>query len=439
MSVRQAPHNDEAEQSLLGAMLLARQAIEAAVPIVRPEHFYKPAHVHICEAIYDLHATGEPADPITVANHLRRRYGTLEGIGGDSRLVELQANGPAISNAARYASIVEETAGLRLLIGVAGEIAEIGYGTETPAEAFDHAEKILFDVTQRHQAGDVVSLSASLHQTLDVLEERSEREGQVIGTATGFIDLDDLLNGLRPGQLIVVGARPAMGKTAFALNAASHAALAQRLPVLFFSLEMSHIELTERILCSEARVDSSHLRSGRLTPKDWERLSHHTGRLADAPIDLYDNPNVTISEMRSKARAVKSQRGGLGLVVVDYVQLMSGGNAENETLRITEISRGCKILARELDVPVMILSQMNRGLEQRSDKRPLLSDLRQSGSLEQDADVVVLLYRDEVYNRESPDLGIAELIIAKHRSGPTGLVRLAFSGQYTRFANMARA
>lgn len=439
MTSRETPRDNEAEESLLGAMLLARQAIEASSEIVRPEHFYKPAHVHICEAIYDLNATGEPADPITVANHLRRRLGSLDSVGGDNRLLELQAAGPAISNAARYARLIEEAAGLRSLIGVGGEIAELGYGAATAAQAFDHAEKLVFDVTQRHQTGDVVSLASSIHQTLDVLEERFERDGQVVGTATGFLDLDDLLCGLRPGQLIVLGSRPAMGKTALALALAAHAALVQHLPVLFFSLEMSHTELTERILCSEARVDSTRLRSGRLTEEDWQRLAQHTGRLADAPIDLYDNPTVSLSEMRSKARAVKSQRGGLGLVVVDYVQLMSGGNAENETLRITEISRGCKILARELDVPVVILSQLNRGLEQRSDKRPMLSDLRQSGSLEQDADVVLLLYRDEIYNRESADAGMAELIVAKHRSGPTGLIRLAFLGQYTRFGNMARA
>lgn len=436
---RIAPQNLQAEESLLGAMLLARDAIAAASEVVRPADFYKPAHVHIYDAILSLYGSGEPVDPITVADELTRA-GTLDMIGGPAALVALQANAPAISNAGRYGRIIEELAVLRRMIGAAGEIAELGYSMpDDVTKAVDSAESMIFDLAQHRNAGTTATIRQLLEQSLDRLEQLYERGEAITGTPTGYLDLDELLSGLQPNALVVVGARPAMGKTSFALGMASHAALVARRPVLFFSLEMSQLEITQRVLCSEARVDATRVRNGKLNENDWEKIGHTVGRLAEAPIWIDDNPNVTVMEIRSKARKLKSQIGDLGLVVVDYVQLMTGRtSAESRQVEVAEISRGLKILAREIETPVVALAQLNRGLEQRADKRPMLSDLRESGSLEQDADVVLFLYRDEIYNRESTDLGIAEVIVAKHRSGPTGMVRLAFLGQYTRFANMAR-
>jgi replicative DNA helicase len=437
--LRTPPHNLAAEESLLGAMLLSRDAIAAAVEVVRAEHFYKPAHAHVFDAVSTLYGAGDPADVITVAEELNRA-GLLDAIGGPGLLVTLQTSAPAVSNAGRYARIVEELALLRSMIATAAEIAELGYSLpDDVAKAIDHAESMIFELAQHRQLSSTTSLHELLGATLDRLEQLYERGESITGTPTGFVDLDELLAGLQPNALVVVGARPAMGKTAFALGAASHAALHGGRPVLVFSLEMSQLEITQRLLSSEARVDATRMRTGKLNEVDWEKIGRAVGPLAEAKIWVDDNPNVTVMEIRSKARKLKSQVGDLGLVVVDYVQLMTGRtSAENRQVEVAEISRGLKILAREIEAPVMALAQLNRSLEQRADKRPMLSDLRESGSLEQDADVVLFLYRDEVYNRESQDQGIAEVIVAKHRSGPTGTVRLAFQGQYTRFANMAR-
>lgn len=436
---RVSPHNLQAEENLLGAMLLARDAIAAASEVVRPADFYKPAHVHVYDAILGLYGSGEPVDPITVADELMRA-GTLEAVGGPQALIGLQANAPAMSSVGRYAHIVEELALLRRMISAAGEIAELGYSMPDDVDkAVDSAEAMIFDLAQHRQSGTTATIAELLERTLDRLEQRYERGEAVTGTPTGFLDLDDLLGGLQPNALIVLGSRPAMGKTSAALNMASHAALVGRKPVLFFSLEMSQLEITQRLLCSEARVDATRVRSGKLNEQDWEKIGHTIGRLADAPIWIDDNPNVTVMEIRSKARKLKAQLGDLGMVVVDYVQLMSGRQrAENRQVEIAEISRGLKILAREIECPVVACAQLNRGLEQRADKRPMLSDLRESGSLEQDADVVMFLYRDEIYYKDSTEQGIAEVIVAKHRNGPTGVCRLAFLGQYTRFASMAR-
>jgi replicative DNA helicase len=433
------PHNLSAEESLLGAMLLSRTAIDLASESVSASDFYKPAHGHIYEAITSLSARGEPVDPVTVADELRR-HGLLDAIGGPATLISLQANTPATSSAGRYAKIVEEHALLRALIGVAGEIAEIGYGLpDDVPKALDLAETMMFQVAEHRQTDSMSRLHDLLDQTLDSLEALYERGDAITGTPTGYTDFDELTAGLQPNALIVVGARPGMGKTSFAMGMAGHAALEAGRPVLFFSLEMSRVELSQRLLCSEARVDSTKVRNGRLSDDDWRRISHAIGRLGDAPLWIDDNPNVTVMEIRSKARRLQSQVGPLGMVVVDYIQLMTGrSGAESRQVEVAEISRGLKILARELQCPVVALAQLNRGLEQRADKRPMLSDLRESGSLEQDADVVVFLYRDEQYNPESADRGTAEVLVAKHRAGPTGVVRLAFLDHYTKFANMAR-
>ncbi|MFN0029077.1 MAG: replicative DNA helicase [Acidimicrobiales bacterium] len=438
-SGRVSPHNLSAEESLLGAMLLSREAIAAATEVVRPDHFYKPAHGHIFDAVASLYGAGEPADPITVADELSRA-GLLEAIGGAATLVALQASAPALSNVRRHAEIVEELALLRSMIATAGEIAELGYSLpDDVSKAVDQAESMMFNLAQHRVATTTAPVRELLGQALDRLEQLYERGDAITGTPSGYADLDEILSGLQPNALVVVGARPAMGKTSFALGMAAHAALVGHKPTLVFSLEMSRLEITQRLLSSEARVDATRMRSGRLSESDWEKLSRAVGTLAEAPIWIDDNPNVTVMEIRSKARKLKSQVGELGLVVVDYIQLMSGrSSAESRQVEVAEISRGLKILAREIEAPVVALAQLNRGLEQRADKRPMLSDLRESGSLEQDADVVLFLYRDEIYHRDTQDEGVAEVIVAKHRSGPTGTVRLAFLGQYTKFANMAR-
>ncbi|HUR18439.1 MAG TPA: replicative DNA helicase [Acidimicrobiales bacterium] len=435
---RVPPHDLHAEESLLGAMLLSRDAIVDAVQICACEDFYKPAHAHVFEAITSLYAQGEPADPVTVADELRRA-GLLESMGGPSILVSLQASTPAITSAPRYARIVEEHALLRRLIGVAGEIAELGYAVpDDVGDAVDRAETMVFQVAQRRITDSLVPLRELLEKSLDHLEALYDRGEAITGVPTGFTELDERLAGLQPSNLIIVGARPSTGKTAFALGMVAHAAITARRAVLMFSLEMSHHEITQRLLCSEARVDATRMRNGKLHESDWPKIQHAVGRLGDARIYVDDNPNITVMDIRAKARRLKS-REGLDLVVIDYLQLMSGrARAENRQVEVSEISRSLKILARELSVPVVALSQLSRNLEMRADKRPVLADLRESGSLEQDADVVMFLYREELYNPDSPDRGTAEVILSKHRNGPTGMTRLAFLEHYTRFANMAR-
>jgi len=596
-------------------MLLNRDAISAAVELqLAAADFYKPAHGHIYEAITALYSQGEPADPVTVSEQLARA-GLLDAVGGGAMLISVQARTPAISNAPRYARIVEEHALLRRLIAVAGEVAEMGYQVpEDVTAVVDQAEAMVFEVAQRRVTDSLSPIRELLERQLDRIEALYGRGDEIVGVPTGYVDLDRELSGLQPSSLVVVGARPGMGKTSWALGAAAHAALEARVPVLVFSLEMGHLEVTQRMLSAEARVDATRLRNGRLLETDWPKISHAVGRLAEAPIHIDDNPHLTVMEIRAKARRLKA-RGGLGLVVIDYLQLMTGRHgAENRQVEVSEISRGLKILARELEVPVVALSQLSRNLESRADKRPILADLRESGcltadtmvtrsdtgvdvalgallasgerdipvwsldeamrlvpdvmthvfptgvkpvfelrlgsgrkvtatanhrfrtlggwarldelgpgarlavphgslgavadhrwirdprpqgrptgrmvtltaerceptlveadtrwdevvsisnagrkpvydatvvgnhnfvangivvhnSIEQDSDVVIFLYRDELYNRDSPDRGTAEVIVAKHRNGPVGVTSLAFLETYTKFANMAR-
>ena len=379
---RVPPHNLAAEESLLGAMLLSRSAIDIASESVAPSDFYKPAHGHIYEAITSLSARGEPVDPVTVADELSR-HDLLDAVGGPPALINLQSATPATSSAGRYAKIVEEHSLLRGLIGVAGEIAEMGYDVpDDVPKAIDRAETLVFEIAQHRQTDSMSRLHDLLDQTVDSLEALYERGDSITGTPTGYLDFDELTSGLQPNALIVIGARPGMGKTSFAMGMAGHAAIEEQRPVLFFSLEMSRVELSQRLLCSEARVDSQKVRNGRLTDDDWSRISHAIGRMGEAPLWIDDNPNVTVMEIRAKARRLQSRVGTLGMIVVDYIQLMSGNaRAENRQTEVAEISRGLKILARELQCPVVALAQLNRGLEQRADKRPMLSDLRESGCL----------------------------------------------------------
>ena len=437
---RVPPHNLHAEESLLGALLLSTEVVNQISELgITVEHFYKPAHQHIYSAIRGLMAGGHAVDVVTVADELRRN-GLLDDIGGAQALNELQNATPAISNAHRYAKIVQDTAVLRKLISVAGEITELAYmEPDDVTKALDEAETKVFEVAEDRVVDSTRPLADLLPVAMDHLQETFERGDTITGVATGFNDLDELLSGLQPSTLNIIGARPAMGKTALGLGIATNVAKTTHKPVLVFSLEMGHAELTQRILSSEAEVESQKLRTGRLQEADWTKIGRAINRIDSVPLFLDDNPRVTVMEIRAKARRLKARSGGLALIMIDYLQLMSGGsNAENRQLEVSEISRGLKILARELEVPIIALSQLSRTLESRADKRPMLADLRESGSLEQDADVVMFLYRDEVYNRDSPDKASAELIIAKHRSGPTGVARLVFRGQYTKFGNAAR-
>ncbi len=435
---RVPPSNLRAEESVLGAMLLSREAIADVVEVLEADHFYKPVHGHVFEAVMSLYSAGEPVDAVTVAEELQRA-GLLEAVGGPALLIDLQATTPAVSNAGHYAGIVEEHALLRRLISVCNEIAEMAYGVpDDVVKAVDDAEARMFDVAQRRVANTTAEIKDLLSANLDRLEALYEQGDAITGIQTGYRDLDNLLSGLQPNAFYVLGARPAMGKTAFALGMAANAAMNSGRPTLVFSLEMSQLELSQRILCSDARVDATRVKTGRLDEADWNRISHSVGRLAEAPIFIDDNPHTSVMEIRAKARRLKSRVGDLGMVVVDYIQLMTGrSNAESRQVEVSEISRNLKILARELETPVIALAQLNRGLEQRQDKRPMLSDLRESGALEQDADVVMFLYRDEIYNAESEQQGVAEIIVAKHRNGPTATVKMAFLGHFTRFENMS--
>ncbi len=437
---RTPPHNRRAEESVLGAMLLSREAIAEVNGVVKePGAFYFPIHGHIFEAIQSLYSAAEPIDVITVSEELNRA-GLLEAIGGLPVLMDLEAGTPAVTNAGYYARIVADHDVLRRMIRTANSIADTAYGMpDDVTKALDEAEAQMFDIAQGKDANTTARIYELLYSNLDRLEALYEQGDAITGTPTGYNDLDEKLAGLQPNALYVVGARPAMGKTAFALGMASNAALTTGRPVLIFSLEMSQLELSQRILCSDALVDASKAKTGRLDPADWTRIGHAVGRLAEAPIYIDDDAHSSVMEIRAKSRRLKSKVGDLGMIVVDYIQLMTGRTqAESRQVEVAEISRNLKILARELETPVVALAQLNRSLESRADRRPMLSDLRESGSLEQDADVVLFLYRDEVYEPESPDKGVAEVIIAKHRNGPTGTVKLAFRGQFTRFDNMAR-
>lgn len=438
---RVPPHNIEAEESLLGAMLLSADAVAAVLDSVDSPDFYKPAHGFIYDAIIALYNRGEAVDAITVADELRRKN-QLELIGDISVLASLQVNVPSVVNATYYATIVAEHAVLRRLITVAGEISDLAFSVPDDIEgAIDEAETKIMRVSEDRSAESMKQLTHIIPMTLDRLQELENRDSGLAGLATGYYELDDILVGLQPTSLTIVGARPAMGKTSFALGLLSHCGVKLRRPALLFSLEMGHLELTQRLLASDARVDAKRMSQGQLNAADWEKVSNAVLRLSDAPVYIDDNPRLTVMDIRARARRLRKQAGDLGIVVIDYLQLMSSRTkAENRQVEVAEMSRGLKILARELECPVVALSQLSRGLEARTDKRPMLSDLRESGSLEQDADVVLFLHRPEVYtDNPSPDeQGVAEIIVAKHRSGPTGSAQLAWLANYARFENMAK-
>ena len=425
---------------MLGAMMISPGAIGAVSEIVDASDFYRESHAKIYRAALALYAKGEPVDAITLTDQLEER-GELADVGGRVRLHELAALVPASANAAHYARIVHETATLRGLIRAGGEISRLGW--ERPGETgdlVDQAEQIVFDLSQQRVTGEFTHIDQLLKESFERITALYEAGVDVTGTPSGYRDLDRLTSGFQSGNLIIVAARPSMGKSALALCMAANIALRNGQPVGLFTLEMSKEEVTQRLMCSEAKVESQRLRNGKLAPDDWPRLTAACDKLAKAPIYVDDTGSINMMEIRSKARRLKSRHPDLGLLVVDYLQLMtSGGNVENRVQEVSQISRSLKILARDLDVPILALSQLSRAVEQRTDKRPLLSDLRESGSLEQDADLVVFIYRDEYYNEESDQQGLAEVILAKHRNGPTDSVRLSFLKRYAKFADLAAA
>jgi replicative DNA helicase len=434
---RTPPQDIAAEQSVLGAMLLSKDAIADVVELLRGPDFYRPAHETIYDTILELYGRGEPADAVTLSAELQKR-GDLTRVGGAPYVHTLVAGVPTAANAAYYAEIVRERAILRRLVEAGTRIVQMGYGGEGDIDVVvDRAQAEVFGVSERRTAEDYLPLSEVLEGTLDEIEAISAHDGSLVGVPTGFADLDALTNGLHSGQLVIVAARPAIGKSTLALDIARSASLHHGLASVVFSLEMGRNEITMRMLAAEAKVPLHHMRSGTMTDQDWDRIARTTGTVSNAPLFIDDSPNMTMMEIRAKCRRLK-QRHGLRLIVLDYLQLMSSGKrVESRQVEVSEFSRSLKLLAKELDVPVVALSQLNRGPEQRTDKRPMLSDLRESGSLEQDADMVVLLHREDAYEKESPRAGEADFIVAKHRNGPTGTITVAFQGHYSRFVDMA--
>lgn len=433
---RVPPQNIEAERSTLGSMLLEKDAIFKGSEILRPEDFYREAHRVIFEVVIQLANKGEPVDIITVSEELKRRE-MLDKIGGVAYLTDLANSVPTAANIEYYARIVEEKSILRSIISVATNIVSLGYsGSEEVDRILDEAEKQIFQISQKRNIKGFVSLKSILIETFERIEQIYESKGGVTGLPTGFTDLDRMTAGLQPSDLIILAARPSMGKTTFALNIARYAAVELKIPVVIFSLEMSKEQLALKLLCSEAGVDNQRIRTGTLMDNDWPRLSHALGRLSDANMFIDDTAGASALEIRSRARRIKAENG-LGLIVIDYLQLMQNhGRSENRQQEVSEISRSLKSLARELEVPVVALSQLSRAVEQRTSKVPSLADLRESGSLEQDADLVVFLYREDYYNPETDKKNITDLIIAKQRNGPTGSIELLFQKEFSKFAGI---
>ena len=436
------PQNLEAEESVLGAMMISPGAIGAVSEIVDAGDFYRESHAKIYRAALGLYAKGEPVDAITLTDELETR-GELDAVGGRVRLHELAALVPATANSGHYARIVHETATLRGLIRAGGEIARLGW--ERPGETadlVDQAEQVLYDLSQQRVTGEWSEIESLLKESFERITALYESGVDLTGTPSGFRDLDRLTSGFQPGNLIIVAARPSMGKSALALCMAANMAVRQGIPVGMFTLEMSKAEVTQRLMCSEAKVESQRLRNGKLAQDDWPRLTAACDKLAKAPIYVDDTGLLNMMEVRSKARRLKARHPNLGLIIVDYLQLLTPSHrreSDGRVQEVSEMSRSLKILARDLDVPILALSQLSRAVEQRTDKRPILSDLRESGSIEQDADLVAFVYRDEYYNEDSDQQGLAEVILAKHRNGPTDAIKLSFLKRYAKFSDLAAA
>ena len=440
MELGKVPPNDvEAEQAIIGSMLTDKDAVISAVEVLKADDFYREDNKIIYEAILNLYSRSEPIDIITVKSELES-MGKIDQVGGLEYLAELPEKVPTTANAMKYVKIVEEKSTLRQLIKTAHEIIELGYSpTEDVEDIMEGAEKKIFDVMQQKNQKGYEPIKDVLVESFTKLEELYNRKQHITGVPSGFMELDYKTAGFHGSDLILIAARPAMGKTAFALNIATNAAVRANVPVAVFSLEMSKEQLVNRVLCSEAMVDSNKVRTGKLEEDDWTKLAETIGPLSEAEIYIDDTPGISITEIRAKCRKLKLEKN-IGMIVIDYLQLIQGTNKRNGSREqeISEISRSLKMLAKELNVPVIALSQLSRAAEQRPDHRPMLSDLRESGAIEQDADIVMFLYRDDYYNEDSEKKGIAEVIIAKHRGGSTGTVELLWLGSYTKFVNIEK-
>ncbi|HWH97536.1 MAG TPA: replicative DNA helicase [Pseudolysinimonas sp.] len=435
---RTPPHDLLAEQSALGGMMLSNDAVADVTEVVRGVDFYMPKHEVVFDAILSLYSHGEPTDVIAVTDELTKT-GLLGRAGGAEYLHTLTGLVPTAANAGYYASIVAEKAVLRRLVEAGTRIVQMGYASEGEVtDLVNNAQAEIYGVTGGLEGDDYIPLVEAIDTAVGEIELARGRDGQLAGVPTGFAELDALTNGLHGGQLIIVGARPAMGKSTLALDFARTAAVHHKMPTIFFSLEMGRSEIATRLLSAESGIPMHVLRKGNMDERDWTRLASVRGDIGDAPLFIDDSPNMTLVEIRAKCRKL-SQRVGLKMVVVDYLQLMtSGKKVESRQQEVSEFSRALKLLAKELGVPIVALAQLNRGPEQRSDKKPALSDLRESGSLEQDADIVILLHREAAYDRDHPRAGEADLIVAKHRNGATDEIAVAFQGMYSRFADMPR-
>ena len=431
------PHDVDAEQAILGSMLTDQDAVIDAMEVLKPEDFYREDNKYIYQSIINLYNRGEPIDIITVKAELTSMQ-KFEAVGGIEYLATLPDKVPLVANADKYIKIVEEKSILRQLIKVANEIQSLGYAqNEEIDNIVDQSEKMIFNIMQGKNQKGYTQIKDVLVETFAELEKLYNQKETITGVPTGFADLDYKTAGLHNSDLVLIAARPAMGKSAFALNIATYAAINTKKPVVIFNLEMSKEQLVNRMLCSEAMVDSNKIRTGKIDEEDWIKLATALGPLSEAPIYIDDTPGISVAEIRAKCRKLKLEKN-IGLVVIDYLQLIQGSGKRNASREqeISEISRSLKILAKELDVPVIALSQLSRAAEARQDHRPMLSDLRESGAIEQDADIVMFLYRDDYYNPDSEKKNIAEVILAKHRAGSTGTVELLWMGNYTKFANL---
>lgn len=436
--IKLPPQNLEAEMAVLGSMLIEEEAILLALELIDEGCFYKEAHSRIFSAIVNLFNSQRNVDLITISDELKRKN-LLDAIGGMSYLTSLTETVPTAANVQHYARIVKEKSVLRLLINNSTQIVSECFDSKGDVDdLLDRAEKLIFEISDRRIEGSYIPLKEIIKDSIETIDNLYQKKGHVTGVATGFIDFDYQTAGLQSSDLIVIAGRPSMGKSALAISIAEHAGVVEKIPVGFFSLEMSKEQLVQRLLCSHAKVDTHKVRSGFLAPSDWPRLTSAAGKLSEAPIFIDDSPAISALELRAKARRLKSHHD-IKLLVLDYLQLMRGSaRAENRQQEISEISRSLKALARELSIPIIAISQLSRAVEARQDHRPQLSDLRESGAIEQDADVVILLLREEYYNPTEENKGIAEVIIAKQRNGPVGSIKLAFLKEYMRFENISR-
>ncbi len=434
--LKMMPQSTEAEEAVLGAVLVNPQALGRIVEYIKPESFYKPAHRVIYEAVLELFKKNEPIDIVTVSEHLRNKE-ELENAGGRAYINDLALNVVTTANIEFYAKIIQEKEIKRALINAGSEIVSMSYENEETDKVLDDAQRLIFNIASQKDTQDLVPIQDLVVSSYEQIELRYNNKDDLVGVDTGFYDLNTLTSGLQKSDLIILAARPSMGKTAFALNIAQNVALKTKKGVAIFSLEMPKQQLVKRMLCSEAEVDTQRITSGHMQPKDWEKLVEAMTRLSDARIYIDDSSGITATDIKAKCRRLMLEEKDLGLVVIDYLQLMEGGgNPNDRNQQISVISRSLKGLARELNVPIIALSQLSRGVEARNDKRPMLSDLRDSGAIEQDADIVMFIYRDEYYNRdEVENKGKAEIIIAKHRNGPVGTINLLFQSNITKFKN----